>query len=112
MDTTFPSTPSTTWPAYARRWLLIVGIALLVSLAAESVISSRSAEGDTALSPQQIVTRGEVADRYAAQGDTALSPQQIVTRGEVADRYAAQGDTALSPQQIVTRGEVADRYAK
>jgi hypothetical protein len=59
---------------------------------------------EAGLTSEQIVIRGEVADRYAY---AALSPEQIVIRGEVADRYAPAG---LSAEQVVIRGEVADRY--
>jgi hypothetical protein len=115
MDTMFAQTATQSDSPIGRHWLtsaLLAGIlvvALVAAFVAEAALSTSNPAGAGGLTPQQIVTRGEVADRY---GDAGLSPQQIVTRGEVADRYGVQGDTGLSPQQIVTRGEVADRYAK
>jgi hypothetical protein len=117
VDTTFAPTTSSDSPLW-RRWLfaeilaVIVGAALVISVIAQLTGSSPDvASGDAALSPQQIVTRGEVADRYGSAGSSGLTPQQVVIRSEVADRYN-DGATSLSPQQIVTRAEVADRYAK
>jgi len=94
METIFaPATTSTESPNW-RRWLtsaVLVAILAAVLVAAyvveASISSPTDAAGDAGLSAKQIVTRGEVADRYAA-GDAGLSPQQIVTRSEVADRYA------------------------
>ena len=94
MDTLFaPTATSTESPAW-RRWsttgilALVLIAALVAAYVAEASTSTEDASGNGGLSSQQIVTRGEVADRYGARGDTGLSPQQIVTRGEVADRYA------------------------
>ena len=52
------------------------------------------------------------AKPLVGQAHGALSPQQVVIRGEVADRLAPSINSArLSPQQVVIRGEVADRLA-
>jgi len=94
MDTLFaPTARSTESPAW-RRWFttgilaLILVAALVAAYVAEASMSTEDATGNGGLSSQQIVTRGEVADRYQASGNAELSSQQIVTRGEVADRYA------------------------
>ena len=94
MDTIFAQTATQSNSPTGRHWLtsaILVGIlvvALVAAFVAEAAMSTSGAAGKSGLTPQQIVTRGEVADRYGAQGNAGLSPQQIVTRGEVADRYA------------------------
>jgi hypothetical protein len=101
-----------------RKLLTLVSVASIVAVTAVLVFVTSGPFNPTpapapALSAQQVVIRGEVADRVtAAAAASRLSPQQIVVRGEVADRPAQGGGTlGLSPQQIVIRGEVLDRLA-
>ncbi|MEA2609656.1 MAG: hypothetical protein QOJ75_1899 [Chloroflexota bacterium] len=94
----------------------LVGAALLAGGTLGAVLFAQPAQLPVAqsagqgLSPQQIVIRGEVADRLAQSAGQGLSPQQIVIRGEVADRLAQSASQGLSPQQIVIRGEIADHF--
>jgi hypothetical protein len=81
---------------HARAWspppltaialvISVVVVAALVLVTAQAQPLVRQAHG--VLSPQQIVIRGEVADRLAlSTNGSGLSPQQIVIRGELADR--------------------------
>jgi hypothetical protein len=112
MDATIPSRlGSLTGRKVDPRPWIALALATTVALGAVALTVDPTASvpaTDGGLTAQQIVIRGEVADRYAATNGT-LSAQQIVIRGEVADRYAATNGT-LSAQQIVIRGEVADRY--
>jgi hypothetical protein len=92
---------------------LVIALAALLAVAAVALAGGQPAAApstESGITAEQIVIRGEVADRYAQQ-DLTLSDVQIVIRGEVADRYAQQ-DLTLSDVQIVIRGEVAERYGK
>ena len=105
---------------HARTWspplrAAIAAVITVVLVAALVLVTSQAnplvGQAHGALSPQQIVIRGEFADRLAQSASGWLSPQQILIRGEVADRMAMSVGAGLSPQQIVIRGEVADRMA-
>jgi hypothetical protein len=85
-----------------------IAVAIAMGALDRPVVASAPA-ATSGLSAQQVVIRGEVADRYAAS-QSGVSAQQLVTRSEVADRYGTS-DSGLSAEQIVVRGEVADRYA-
>ena len=98
--------------ASARRLTtVLIALAVLAVVAAALFAMAGAFKGTPLpaanLSAQQVVIRGEVADRLAQSAMSGLSAQQIVIRGEVADRLARV--TELSPEQIVIRGEVKDR---
>jgi hypothetical protein len=119
MDTAFPVR---THRAGTRSWsspllaataaVAIVLVGALVVLFAQQFQAPAAQSASDGLNPQQIVIRGEVADRLAQSASDGLNPQQIVIRGEVADRLAQSAGDGLNPQQIVIRGEVADRLAQ
>jgi hypothetical protein len=86
--TTHPATAEQERPPDVRR---AVGIGLTASafLLAGALVAFAAVkpapDGASGLSAQQIVIRGEVADRALPLAG-ALSSEQIVIRGEVADR--------------------------
>jgi hypothetical protein len=91
---------------------LVIALAAPLAIAAVALSAGQPAAApstESGMTAEQIVIRGEVADRYLQQEPT-LSDEQIVIRGEVADRYGKGG--TLSDEQIVIRGEVADRYGR
>jgi hypothetical protein len=90
----------------------LVGAALLAGGTLGAVLFAQPAQLPVAqsagqgLSPQQIVIRGEVADRLAQSASQGLSPQQIVIRGEIADHFeqmANQGTPRLDPPTATSR---------
>lgn len=89
METTLQGTATRPRVRVIQVLFLIGAAGVLTAALVTSALSARDSSATSGahqfgLTAQQIVIRGEVADRTGSP--SGLSAQQIVTRGEVADR--------------------------